>query len=809
MHPSCTKCGANKRSSSSSSSSSYRRASKQRSWKGRFSREKCEHLKRLLQGDPGRLPRDLPRLARGDPAFVAECLLVSLERWDREDKTFDEVFRAAEKLDEGGGGGGGGSPGSRSVAVVDWPEIFTALFLRTLELDDHRKLKRLLSLAHDSNPPMLPGSPTPPPNHPALLLACQKNDYEAVGLLVARGYRLFLSYLSDGSKKGRAARGEATWADYLELTAFQTEREEDGAEDDLQVLNILRMMSRSAYIFACYTTVAERKGLEGRKGAACECEVEWAVDGDEKESPAAAAQQQPPGFSRGITSVLVKPWRREPGEHFCPASKRYAPSPDCREHLECNDPVFRCFDIARVSCQLSKYLPQYRTELQEVEQACRDLSARVLSKCENPEQVRVLMEERTASGKYVYIKRSLVQAPRLRIAIEENQKDFVSHVHCQHFLASRWYGETAWQSKMLPYKASYFLLQTVLTPLHVLAALFAFTGREIGALNGDRLPPVDSAGSRAERAFLQYLHYCRGHRFNLDLPLNKFISSLGFFLLFEIIMIVAVMKQLTPSSNSGEFHWYHTALFVYCADGLYNYFLMFLRSRSRTFFDFWRMCSLISIVFFLCSLSIRLVMVFRNDCQQDIEDYVFICPEEHLEIRRNLNDLATMLFSFACVLAFIKLTYYLQLQDKLGPIIIVSSKVMLDIGTMIVIYLIVMIAFSFGFIYAWASDVYVSTDSANASSVITGVSEGINDVQAFLEDDDHDANFLDDYLDLLSTLFWSILDPGPYSGNLFGSLAKEYTTKLVFATFEIVAVIILLNLLIATMNTTIQKVESR
>ncbi len=70
-------------------------------------------------------------------------------------------------------------------------------------------------------------------------------------------------------------------------------------------------------------------------------------------------------------------------------------------------------------------------------------------------------------------------------------------------------------------------------------------------------------------------------------------------------------------------------------------------------------------------------------------------------------------------------------------------------------------------------------------------------------------------MDLVASLFWSILEPGKFDSDsatgpaAYGSLAKRYTMATIFASFQLLAVIVLLNLLIAMMNSTVQRVENR
>ncbi len=175
--------------------------------------------------------------------------------------------------------------------------------------------------------------------------------------------------------------------------------------------------------------------------------------------------------------------------HHCPASSKYVPNQDCSQHLECNDPLYRCFDLAKLARKGSKYLPQYRSEFDAIGRRCQEFSAEILSKCDDADQVKTIMEEQYGSMKYFGPQSHSIQSPRLRVAITDNHKDFVSQVQSQHFLTREWYIGTAWQTKMLPYKLCYFAVQTLLTPWHILVAMVIYAGRDMKCLYGKETLP--------------------------------------------------------------------------------------------------------------------------------------------------------------------------------------------------------------------------------------------------------------------------------------------------------------------------------
>ena len=79
--------------------------------------------------------------------------------------------------------------------------------------------------------------------------------------------------------------------------------------DEAKDLKTLQLMARKEYLFACYEVVLEEKTDEEDKIQDCNC-------GDDE----ARADEH---------------W------HFCPGHKEFKPNINCKDHVECNDPIFR------------------------------------------------------------------------------------------------------------------------------------------------------------------------------------------------------------------------------------------------------------------------------------------------------------------------------------------------------------------------------------------------------------------------------------------------------------------------------------
>ena len=102
----------------------------------------------------------------------------------------------------------------------------------------------------------------------------------------------------------------------------------------------LQLMAKREYLLACYLVVVEEKRTflppDGNNGFInkfkiddCNCKVtEDQVD-------------SAPSFGVRQYKIESKDRSRDNSWHHCPCHKDFKPSIDCRDHVECNDPIFR------------------------------------------------------------------------------------------------------------------------------------------------------------------------------------------------------------------------------------------------------------------------------------------------------------------------------------------------------------------------------------------------------------------------------------------------------------------------------------
>ena len=175
------------------------------------------------------------------------------------------------------------------------------------------------------------------------------------------------------------------------------ESEDNLVENDaLNQLKIMKMSARSAYIMACYLEALDYFNSSNQDLNKYFCSCYYDLTWDQM--------------------------------HFCPGTDNFAPKGYCRYHIECCDPLFRCFDLSKWATTLAKQVSEYREEYTAIAQDCMELSVKILEQCMDTNEVETLLKEPAGANKYLR-KANYFKYPRLCLAVEHKNREFVGHMY--------------------------------------------------------------------------------------------------------------------------------------------------------------------------------------------------------------------------------------------------------------------------------------------------------------------------------------------------------------------------------------------
>ena len=95
--------------------------------------------------------------------------------------------------------------------------------------------------------------------------------------------------------------------------------------------------------------------------------------------------------------------------------------------------------------------------------------------------------------------------------------------------------------------------------------------------------------------------------------------------------------------------------------------------------------------------------------------------------------------------------------------------------------------------------------NSQLNSTTSDISNKINNGTSFEDDGSEETSFASE----LMVMFWAVLNPGPDPDTISDKGLSGITANILFAIYQIILAIILLNLLIAMMNATTQKIADK
>ncbi|XP_023321005.1 short transient receptor potential channel 5 [Eurytemora carolleeae] len=152
------------------------------------------------------------------------------------------------------------------------------------------------------------------------------------------------------------------------------------------------------------------------------------------------------------------------------------------------------------------------------------------------------------------------------------------------------------------------------------------------------------------------------------------------------------------------------------------------------------------------------------------------------------------LFSVSTTISYIHFLYWLQLNPSIGPVVISASQVVTDVLTISSMYLILLCAFASGIIFI------IGTEKITESIDFKPLnSSAPTPLQLYSES----------FWLTVESLFWSWLGPGESDLHITGNSSRAILVKVLVGIYQVIAVIVFLNLLIASMNSTVQKIQDK
>nr|XP_036882168.1 putative short transient receptor potential channel 2-like protein isoform X2 [Manis javanica] len=434
-----------------------------------------------------------------------------------------------------------------------------------------------------------------------------------------------------------------------------------------------------------------------------------------------------------------------------------------RAHLSLasEDAMLAAFQLSRELRRLVCKEPEFKPEYIALESLSQDYSFELLGMCRNQSEVTAVLNdlsedsetEPEAEGLGQAFEEGIPNLARLRLAVNYNQKRFVAHPICQQVLSSIWCGNLAgWRGSTTVWKLFVAFLIFLTMPFLCL---------------GYWLAPKSQLGCL------------------LKIPVLKFLlhsASYLWFLIFLLGESLVMETQLSTFRGRSQSVW-ETSLHMVWVTG----FLWFeckevwIEGMRSYLLDWWNFLDMVILSLYLAAFALRLLLagLAHMHCQ-DAPDgaacHYFTTADRSEWRTEDPQFLAEVLFAVTSMLSFTRLAYILPAHESLGTLQISIGKMIDDMIRFMFILMIILTAFLCG----------------------------LNNIYVPYQETERLGNFNETF----QFLFWTMFGMEEHSVvDMPQFLVPEFVGRALYGIFTIVMVIVLLNMLIAMITNSFQKIE--
>ncbi|XP_058263585.1 short transient receptor potential channel 3 isoform X2 [Hemibagrus wyckioides] len=449
--------------------------------------------------------------------------------------------------------------------------------------------------------------------------------------------------------------------------------------------------------------------------------------------------------------------------------------------LSSEDPVLTALELSNELAKLANIEKEFKNDYRKLSMQCKDFVVGVLDLCRDTEEVEAILNgDVSAELEAGQHHRSLLS--RVKLAIKYEVKKFVAHPNCQQQLLTIWYENlSGLREQSIAVKCLVVLVVALGLPLLAVGYWFAPCSKLGKVLRSPFMKFVAHAASFI--IFLCLLVFNASDRFEgistlpnvtvTDYPLQIFRVKTTRFSWTEILIMVWVAGMMW--SECKEL-WtegpreYILQLWNVLDFGMLSIFIAAFTARFFAFLQAMKAQEYVDEKIHAADLSLVTL-------PPDIKYFTY-ARDKWLPSDPQL--ISEGLYAIAVVLSFSRIAYILPANESFGPLQISLGRTVKDIFKFMVLFIMVFLAFMIGMFILYSY--YLG---AKVNPAFTTVEESFK------------------------TLFWSIFGLSEVS-----SVVLKYDHKFIenigyvlYGIYNVTMVVVLLNMLIAMINSSYQEIE--
>ncbi|XP_053559587.1 short transient receptor potential channel 3 [Bombina bombina] len=447
--------------------------------------------------------------------------------------------------------------------------------------------------------------------------------------------------------------------------------------------------------------------------------------------------------------------------------------------LSSEDPVHTALELSNELAKLANIEKEFKNDYRKLSMQCKDFVVGVLDLCRDSEEVEAILNGDVDAEPVESHRPSL---SRVKLAIKYEVKKFVAHPNCQQQLLTIWY-ENLSGLREQPIAIKCLVVLVVALGLPFLAV-------------GYWIAPCSRLGKVLRSPFMKFVAHAAS--FIIFLCLLVFNASDRFEGIKTLpnITVIEYPKQIFRVKTT-RFTWTEMLIMIWVVGMMWSECKeLWLEGPREYILQLWNVLDFGMLSIFIAAFTARLLAFLQaTKAQQYVDKYiqesdlslVTLPPEiEYFTYARDKwlpsdpQIISEGLYAIAVVLSFSRIAYILPANESFGPLQISLGRTVKDIFKFMVLFIMVFLAFMIGMFILYSY--YLG---AKVNSAFTTVEESFK------------------------TLFWSIFGLSEVT-----SVVLKYDHKFIenigyvlYGIYNVTMVVVLLNMLIAMINSSYQEIE--
>lgn len=414
--------------------------------------------------------------------------------------------------------------------------------------------------------------------------------------------------------------------------------------------------------------------------------------------------------------------------------------------LSSEDPFLTAFQLSWELQELSKVENEFKSEYEELSRQCKQFAKDLLDQTRSSRELEIILNYRDDNS--LIEEQSGNDLARLKLAIKYRQKEFVAQPNCQQLLASRWYDEfPGWRRRHWAVKMLTCVVIGLLFPVFSVCYLIA---------------PKSPLGLFIRKPFI------------------KFICHTASYLTFLFLLLLA-SQHIDRSDVSMQgppptiVEW---MILPWVLGFIWGEIKQMWDGGLQDYIhDWWNLMDFVMNSLYLATISLKIVAFSK---------YSGLVPRQSWDMWHPTL-VAEALFAIANIFSSLRLISLFTANSHLGPLQISLGRMLLDILKFLFIYCLVLLAFANGLNQLYF---YYETQETKCKGIRCA----------------EQNNAFSTLFETLQSLFWSIFG----LINLYVTNVQpkheftEFVGATMFGTYNVISLVVLLNMLIAMMNNSYQ-----